>query len=148
MWMHWGQWGKVDGPVGDRGLDWRIACLVGILAWGLLQAAVIYAAAPGVRKGYAAYYDRGLMERVAQRRGIETAHPFASPYHGIGTRLRVCGQGRCIVGVVVDVCHPRDCKRIRQRQIVVELSHADNGRLCPYYDHPPSACTVTVRRVN
>ena len=99
------------------------------------------------RSGYAAYYTTpGLMEAIARKRGIEHPHPIASPYDGIGTRLRVCSRRGCINAVVADVCHPRDCARIRRRGIVVELSYRDNGRLCPRYNHPPKDCRVTVTR--
>ena len=99
------------------------------------------------RDGFAAYYQTpGHLEAIARKRGLDVAHPVASPYDGIGTRLRVCSKRACINAVVADVCHPRDCRRIRARGIAIELSYRDNGRLCRYYNHPPRYCEVSVSR--
>ena len=121
------------------------ALLIGVMAGYLSHDLVGMSPAP--RKGFAAYYQKpGLMESIARKRGLDVAHPVASPYEPIGRRLRVCSQRGCINAVVADVCHPRHCASIRRRGLVVELSYRDNGRICGHYNEPPRKCVVSVSR--
>lgn len=102
-------------------------------------------AAPRTQRGYAAYYRPGLMDRVSHNRGLPVVScMIASPTERIGTWLTVTsrrGQRRCRV---TDVCHPRDCRAIQRRGIVVELSYEINRVLCRA-NHPPRECIVEVR---
>jgi hypothetical protein len=99
-----------------------------------------------VRRGIAAHYRDGLMERVAERRGLRTDGCLAASNIGnpLGSYVSVNGT-RCRI---VDVCHPRDCKRLRKRGIIVELSFRSAKRICSisrYGQEPPEKCPVTVR---
>lgn len=102
--------------------------------------------AASMQRGVAARYQPGLMEQVARTRGIQTAHPVASPMEPLGTRLTVCSRRACIAATVVDVCAPRDCAAIIKRGIIVELSHADARTVCGSTREPPSQCPVRVWR--
>ena len=98
------------------------------------------------RSGYAARYKNGLMEQVAENRGMWARHMVASPYEPLGAWVTVCSRRGCMRALVIDVCHPRHCRRIRAKGIVVEVSHQDARWLCGSVVDPPRQCPVVVSR--
>lgn len=128
----------------------KAALLLGALYLSIgagMTARTVYEAVTS-RTGYAAYYQKpGQLEAIARKRGIDHPHPVASPWEDIGTRLRVCSKRACINAIVADVCRPGpECRRIRAKQIIAELSYRDNGLLCRYYNELPRSCLVRVSR--
>lgn len=97
--------------------------------------------------GTAARYSPGLMERVAERRGMAVQGCLiSSAYYGVGTRLWVWGKQTSVLRLctVVDVSHPRDVKRHRRTGRIIELSHTAARELCGSTSDPPSRCPVLV----
>ena len=101
--------------------------------------------------GYAASYSPGTMERVARHRGIPPASCMVASFRlPLERWVDVRGQRtgvrrRCLV---VDICRPGpECRRIRQRRIVVELDYLSNRAICGASKEPPSYCPVTVVEV-
>jgi hypothetical protein len=99
--------------------------------------------------GYAARYRKGLMARVAQRRGMaQEKCMVAATHHPLGARLRVTGE---VTGVslscrVVDIPHPRDRKTIERRGIIIEVSHENALAICGSTRQAPRDCPVRVVR--
>jgi hypothetical protein len=106
---------------------------------------------PASYSGYAASYAKGVMEHVADVRGIARQPCMVASWRlPLERWVVVRGQRtgvrrRCLV---VDVCRPgRDCARIRRKHIVVELDWSTNKAICGASKEPPSYCPVTVFEV-
>lgn len=106
--------------------------------------------APLTYEGYAPHYSRGLMQRVAKKRGLVAEHGIASPIFPLRSMVEVCstktGENRCITAMVVDVSAPADRKRHIQRRQWAELSFEDKAYLCgPRATKMANRyCTITV----
>lgn len=117
----------------------------------LLVALALPQSAPASYTGFAASYSTGTMERVARHRGIPAASCMVASFRlPLERWVDVLGQRTGVRRTckVVDVCRPGpDCRRIRQRRIVVELDWASNKAICGASKEPPSFCPVTVSEV-
>ena len=107
-------------------------------------------AAPRERKGFAAHYRPGLMEKVSKRRGMPVVRCMvASPHHKLGAWVLVRStknkqERKCRV---TDVPRKSDRPALIRRNIVVELDYKSAKVLCgiKYAGHlPPRACPVIV----
>lgn len=116
----------------------------------LMTAVVLPQSQAASYTGFAASYAPGVMTAVARHRGIApTSCMVASHRLPLERSIVVLGQRtgvsrRC---KVVDICAPRDCPRIRQRGIVVELDYQSNRAICGATREPPRYCPVTVWEV-
>jgi len=117
----------------------------------LMTAVVVPQAQPASYTGFAAHYQKGLMEAVARHRGIPPASCMvAHTYHPIGTVVDVLGlrTGRRLRCLVVDVPRPgRDRASIIRRHIITELDYGSNRVICGSSHEPPSYCPVVTREV-
>ena len=114
----------------------------------------VQALAPAYQhRGYAAHYRPGLMERVAQRRGMpQTPCMVATPYVALGRWVQVQSRknGQVLRCRVTDVPHPKDIPLLRKRNIVIELNFSSARILCNIHrtgQEPPRACPVTLRPI-
>lgn len=107
-----------------------------------------------VRRGYAAHYGVGRMERAAQLHGLSaTKCMVASSWYPLGTWLDVKSHvtERTLRCRVSDVTHPRDVREVRRRNIVIEFGAANIKAMCNLdfvAQEPPRKCPVTVWTVN
>ncbi len=123
---------------------------------GLASAALILALGAGSlgvdRSGWnehiAAHYSKGLMDRVAVRRGLPvTDCMLASPLHPIGAWVEVWGlnTNERQMCQVVDTSQPRDrARHIRTR--LVELRWESAALLCGNTTLRNDECPVRLRR--
>jgi hypothetical protein len=103
--------------------------------------------------GGAAHYGVGIMEHVADLRGM--AHEpcmVSSPYYPLGVRLRVTriATGHTEICRTFDVSAPQDRAGHIRRNIVVELGWPAARRLCGLRrvnQEPPRACRVKITRI-
>lgn len=101
--------------------------------------------------GVAPHYAKGVMEKVAARRGLAAeACMVSSPIHPVGAHVWVWGERtqvllRCLVA---DVSHPRDRARHLRTGRVIELGYASTAAICGNTTGPARACPVWVMRVN
>ena len=102
--------------------------------------------AGGGEQGYAPHYAKGLMARVAQRRGMEpSACMVSSATHPLGAWLWVRGKtGATLLCQVVDVSHPRDIKRHIRTGRIVELSYEVTRALCGSTRERSIDCPITI----
>lgn len=118
-----------------------------ILTW---VVSWIIAWTPPTNIGYAAHYSPGLMERVAQKRGIDP-HTCMIAFDGkIGTHVLVKSEHGTAWCTTVDVVHPHDRAALRRRRIIVELDFGTAQRLCNITrvrERPPRECPVTIWRM-
>lgn len=105
---------------------------------------------PRSTDGFAAYYREGLMERVAENRGISpTPCMVASLGSVIGDTLTVERGKTRLHCLVVDVAHPKDVASIRERGIVVELDFQSARKICRVTAKQPIAprdCPVRIHK--
>ena len=108
-------------------------------------------AKPTTRRGFAAHYGKGTMERVARKRGMsDRGCLVASPFEPLGTRVEVRSRRGVQSCLVVDIPQRRHRASIIRRGIVVELGWPSAQALCGLRyvrEQPPSKCPVTVRRL-
>jgi hypothetical protein len=116
-------------------------------------AAVLVLLMPGgtvERSGWAPHYRPGLIERVARNRGLRESACMVAAYDWpIGAWVRVTSRrnGRSERCQVVDVCAPKDCRRLRGLGYIAELGWPAAKRLCGhkrYADRGPRTCPVRV----
>lgn len=116
----------------------------------ILQLAMVLAmCGADCQVGVAPRYAPGLMERVADNRGMaHAACMVSSPTYPLGTRLMVYGVAThtLLDCVVTDVSHPRDRARHIRTRRVVELGFIEAVRLCGQTTEPPGKCPVMVWR--
>jgi hypothetical protein len=116
----------------------------------LLVALALPQSAPASYSGFAASYSLGTMELVARNRHMSPEPCMVASFRlPLERHIEVLGlktgvSRRC---KVVDVCHPRDCKRILARGIRVELDYGSNKAICGATREPPSYCPVRVTEV-
>jgi hypothetical protein len=97
--------------------------------------------------GYAPHYNPGVMERVADNRGLpRTACMVSSPVYPVGTRVLVYGVATKVLLAcrVTDVSAPKDRVRHIRTRRVVELGFTEAVRLCGQTTEPPKKCPVVV----
>ena len=100
--------------------------------------------------GYAPHYAKGVMEKVAARRGLQPESCMvSSPIHPVGAHVWVWGEKtkvllRCLVA---DVSHPRDRARHLRTGRVIELGYASTAAICGNTTGPARECPVWVMRV-
>lgn len=110
-------------------------------------------AAPRERRGFAAHYRPGLMEKVAQRRRMPVVRCMvASPHQKLGAWVMVRSTKREqeLKCRVTDVPRKGHRAALIRRKIVVELDFKSAKVLCgiKYSGHlPPRACPVVVTTV-
>ncbi len=127
-----------------RGLPAKTFAVV--LAAVLLFAPSVTAFSP-THTGYAAYYRKGLMERVARNRRLPVvACMVASPHQAIGTWVTVQSvkRGTVLKCRVTDIPKRRHRPALHRKRIVIELDYRSNTLLCPRRA-PPRACPVIVK---
>ncbi len=106
-----------------------------------------------VRIGSAAHYSIGVMEHVADVRGMERVPCMASsPFYPLGTWLRVerLATGMMEVCRVTDQSATKDRSRHIRHNLVVELGWPAARRLCGLKrvnQEPPWKCQVRVTKV-
>lgn len=94
--------------------------------------------------GVAAMYAPGVMDRVADNRGLPRETCMVAMAQPIGTRVAVYGDVGAAECVVMDVPHPRDRSAIAARGIVVELDYRSSWRVCRNPLLGPAQCPVVV----
>lgn len=111
--------------------------------------------APVIHTGAAQHrtIDRVTAIRVKRAELPRTAWNYAlrvsSPFGTLGTRWRVCSKqnGRCYIGLQVDVSKQSDLAYQRRTQAGIELPPAWYPKLGCRTSEPPRACRVTLQRV-
>ena len=98
--------------------------MTGLIASVALVGAL--SAGPSARTGYAVYYSAGVMEHVADVRGIVrqpcmVAWTYATDRDIGETWLTVAGPAGTLACLVVDLPQKRDKAALERREIVVEL---------------------------
>lgn len=97
--------------------------------------------------GVAPHYSPGLMEKVADNRGLpRVACMVSSPIYPIGTRVMVYGvRTKTLLECrVTDISAPADRERHIRTRRVVELGFTEAVRLCGQTTEPPGKCPVVV----
>ena len=94
--------------------------------------------------GVAAMYAPGVMERVADNRGLPRSACMVAMAQPIGTQVVVYGEAGSAECVVMDVPHPRDVRSIAARGIVVELDYRSSWQVCRDPRLGPEQCPVIV----
>ncbi len=119
---------------------------------GLIRLYILIGLGLGtVMEGFAPRYSPHLMQRVAERRGIELNGRIAvsSAYYPLGTELWIWGVNTHTLklAVVVDISHPRDMARHRRTKRLIEIAHEDAMSICGSVKSKPTDCPVIVFRI-
>jgi len=116
----------------------------------LIQLYILLALHGGTEQhGVAPHYAKGVMEKVAARRGLQPESCMvSSPIHPVGAHVWVWGEKtkvllRCLVA---DVSHPRDRARHLRTGRVIELGYASTAAICGNTTGPARECPVWVMR--
>jgi hypothetical protein len=116
----------------------------------IVQTALILSLGVTPATGYAVRYSPGVMERVADNRGIPHQPCMvawtAAQDSDIGERwLTVAGPGGAARCLVVDLPHPRDRGALERRGILVELGYHSRWICGPGWSGRARDCPVRVR---
>ena len=108
----------------------------------LIRAALL---ALTFHQGVVAYYSPGVMERVADNRGMERVDcMIASPWHQLGEWVVLSvSDGSTLLCRVTDVSHPRDYLRHLTRGLI-EVDYRSYGWLCGTYNRRPEDCKAWI----
>lgn len=100
-------------------------------------------------KGYAVHYSPGLMERVANKRGLEQAEcMISSPLtNDIGAIIIVESEWGTMACQVTDVSQPRHRKAQLRTKTYVEFNFEAAKKMCnitKVAEKPRTACPITI----
>lgn len=124
----------------------------GVLAVGL-QAQTYHEHTTMAYSGFAAHYHAGVMDTVAQNRGMSIEDcMIAATYEELGTWMMVHSDidGDELTCRVTDYPAPQDRQRIIDKGIIIELDLESAKKLCNikrYGQTMPKECPVTVWRL-
>jgi hypothetical protein len=113
----------------------------------LLRLLTIAALMGEVYEGYAPHYGKGLMARVAARRGLPAVGCMvSSPRFPIGTYLYVYGvnTGALRYCKVVDVSAPKDSARHLRTRREIEIAYENTIDLCGSTKTRVTDCPILV----